>query len=379
MRASTAAVFSITGLFSIGSVHAASSDDWFDKLSPARLKSFCRSFSDFPRCKNLAFVGPNDPAPPPRTEIKLKSEQRLFLFRDRTDVFAFTHPNFADATLTPGASISFSDDMRAKAQNLTVQGIAGYSFPNSGSFTLPGASEPSAIGISPNVYVYGTLTEPRKATEVNALRASLDVQTAVDSGSFSHAFDVGPYFQTDFRGSARIGGVSAQYEPLNGALHLGETNDLSPTNPQLIAYFLRVLPEIDYNHVDNAGLTRLRSDTDNAFLGGTLQLRSILLPNNDVLGTTLCGRIYVNGTAQYFNNVLTHHSLSNYIGEVGFYLNDGVSKFNNGCYPRDDKGRYPLSTDAATSSAVSFVYTDGTDKTTLLKQHQYRVQLNFRY
>ena len=379
MKTFPAAVIALTSLLDAGHALGAQDADWFHKQKPARQKKICATLPDFPYCSPTVNAAKNEPPPPPRIPIKPVNDNRPFLFRDRSDVFAFTSPSAADATIVPGASISFLDDLRTKTQSLNVQGILGYSIPNVASFTLPGASAPTAIGLSPNIYVLGTLTEPRRATEVNAIRASLDVQTVIDAFPFSHAFDVAPYFQTDFRGIAKIGGISAVYEPVNVDLHLGALSDLSPANPQLAAYFIRVLPEIDYNYVENAGLTRFRSHAENAFIGGTLQVRSVLLPNNDVFGKAFCGRIYVNGTAQYFENLVTGRSLSNYIAEMGYYLSDGVSKYNWGCFPRDENGQPPVPSAAATSSAISVVYTDGTDKTTLLKQRQYRVQLNFRY
>jgi hypothetical protein len=130
--------------------------------------------------------------------------------------------------------------------------------------------------------------------------------------------------------------------------------------------------------IDKAGLTSFVSGETHVFLGGTLQAKTILFQNMPEVGEAFCGRIFINGSAQYFWDTGPGKSLTNYTAEVGYILGSGVAPYWRFCMPAKD-GVYPTPTAGATASTLSFVYSSGTDKIILQKQEQYKVQLSFKY
>jgi hypothetical protein len=320
-----------------------------------------------------ALASPDKSAKPvvPAIAFVDNCDQSFFLRRDRTDVFSFLSP--CGPSDVPGASFSYTNDRLAKTQNLTVQALTGYTVARGGS-----SDGNFNYAITPSAYFNGTLTEPMKPTERNAIRFAADSEFAFHTSGFflrNHSVDIAPYYQTDFRGRGRIEGIDAIWEPYNLDLHLGGRYDEQA--PELIGFYWRLQAEADINHVYAAGLTNFLSNTDHAFLGGTVQARMILFQNMPEAGP-LCGRIYVSATGQAFSDVDQGRGLSNYSAEIGYYLSSGVAPYWRYCVPRTGP-EAPLPSASATSSAISFVYSNGTDKTTLVNQRQYKVQLGFRY
>ncbi len=317
-------------------------------------------------------------APPPAQTApeaasqKCKETQTLFLRQSRTDVFSFLIP--CGPSDVPGTSGSYTNNALAPSQNLTLQALAGYTLArgvnSDGTFLY---------SMTPSVYFNGTLAEPFKPTETNAVRAAFDSAFLFSTPAFifrTQTIDIAPYYQTDFRGTARIEGLDAVWEPYNLDILLGGRYDEQAR--RLIGFYWRLQGEADINRVETAGRTDFLSETDHAFLGGTLQARTIFFQNVPEVGEALCGRIYSSGTAQYFADVETGRTISNYTAEVGYYLSSGVAPYWRFCVPRTN-GEAPVPSASATSSSISFVYNDGTDKTTMAYQRQYKVQLNFRY
>jgi hypothetical protein len=300
------------------------------------------------------------------------ANQSLFLRRDRTDVFAFLQPCGPDDV--PGASASYTRDLIAHTQNLNIQALAGYT-------ALRGSNSDGTFlySFSPSAYFNGVLAEPFRATERNVIRTAFDSQFLASTPDFifrTHTFDLAPYYQTDFRGRARIEGVDAVWEPYNVDILLGGRYDVSARRP--VGLYWRLQGEADVNRVDTAGQTNFRSATNHAFLGGTLQTNMIFFQNMPEVGEAFCGRIYASGRAQRFTDVQAGRSAANYTAEIGYYLGAGVAPFWRYCVPKVN-GEAPVPSASATSSSISLVYSDGTDKTTMVNQHQYKVQLNFRY
>jgi hypothetical protein len=317
-------------------------------------------------------IGSGSNQPPPATTALPCTKQSFYLRRDRTDVFGFLIP--CGPSDVPGASISYTEDRMALTQNLTVQSLAGYTLGRGGN-----SDGTFQYSLTPSIFVNGVLTEPMKATERNAIRSAFDSEFLISTPALlfrEQTIDVAPYYQTDFRGRARIDGIDAVWEPYNLDILLGGRNDEQAR--RLLGFYWRLQGEVDTNRVDNAGLTNFVSATDHAFLGGTLQARMILFQNMPQVGEGLCGRIYLSATGQRFTDVEAGRSVSNYSAEVGYYLGSGVSPYWRFCVPRKD-GEAPLPSASATSSSVSLVYNNGTDKTTMVNQRQYKVQLSIRY
>jgi hypothetical protein len=298
-------------------------------------------------------------------------DQSFFLRRDRTDVFSFLSP--CGPGDVPGASISYTNDRQAKTQTFSVQALTGYTVKRGES-----ADGNINYAITPSLYLNGSLGEPFKTTERNAMRVASDFEVAFHTPGFilrNHSVDIAPYYQTDYRGKGTIAGTDIIWEPYNLDIHLGGRYDEQAR--ELVGIYWRVQGEADINHVYNAGLTNFVANQDHAFLGGTLQARMILFQNMPEFGA-LCGRIYVNATGQAFTDVSQGHGLSNYSAEVGYYLSNGVAPYWRFCGTKKD-GEAPLPTASATSSAISLIYSNGTDKTTLVNQRQYKAQLSFRF
>jgi hypothetical protein len=313
--------------------------------------------------------GQTTPVP---TEAAKCANQSFFLRRDRTDVFGFLVP--CGPSDVPGASASYTNDMLAHTQNLNIQALAGY------TMTRGSNSEGTFLySITPSVYLGGVRAEPFKATERNAVRAAIDSEFLASTPDFifrTQTVDIAPYYQTDFRGMARIEGIDALWEPYNLDILLGGRYDEQARRP--VGFYWRLQGEADVNRVETAGRTNFTSGTNHAFLGGTLQARAIFFQNMPEVGEALCGRVYANGTAQRFTDAEAGRSISNYTAEVGYYLSSGVAPYWRFCVPKA-KGEAPLPSASATSSSISLVYSYGTDKTTLVDQRQYKAQLNFRY
>ena len=299
-----------------------------------------------------------DPAPP-------CENQSLFLRRDRTDIFSFLSP--CGPSDEPGATISYTNNQLANTQSGSVQGLLGYVI----------ARNDAQYAFGPSVYVNGSWAEPFKpATERSVIRTAFDTQFLAPTGDVTNYIDIAPYVQTDFRGIGRMVGIDALWEPYDIALLLGGRDDEQAR--RLVGFYWRLQPEADILHVETAGLTNFVSDTNYEFLGGTTQARMVLFQNMPEVGEFLCGRVYVDGTAQYFDNAATGRGISNYTAEVGYFLGSGVAPYWRFCVPPVD-GKAPLPSASATASSISFVYSNGTDKTTLQNQQQYKVQFSFRF
>lgn len=307
------------------------------------------------------------------TEIAKCADQSFFLRKDRTDIFSFLVP--CGPSDVPGASASYTDNISASTKNLTVQALAGYT-------VLRGENPEGTFlySLTPSVSFSGIRAEPfNPKTERNAVRAAIDPEFLVSTPEFifrTHTVDIAPYYQTDYRGKASISGIDAVWEPYNLDILLGGRYDEQARRP--VGFYWRLQAEADINRVETAGRTNFVSGTSHEFLGGTLQARMIFLQNMPEVGEALCGRIYASATAQRFTDAAAGQGVSNYSAEVGYYLGSGVAPYWRFCVPRVN-GEAPLPSAGATSSSISFVYNEGTDKTTMVNQHQYKVQLNYRY
>ncbi|HZO44400.1 MAG TPA: hypothetical protein VFB68_00815 [Xanthobacteraceae bacterium] len=306
-------------------------------------------------------------ASPPPVADKLPecATQSFFVRRDRSELFSILSP--CGPADVPGATVGYTDNRLTDAQTFNAQGWLAFAFKRDAEY---------AFGAS--LYLNGTWATPFKATERSAVRAALELQRAVSLPDFifpSQDFALSPYVQTDFRGRARIAGINALWEPYNPGAHLGGRDDTNAR--KWIGFYWRLQGEIDAFRVEEAGLTNFKSNTSYALVGGRVQGRAILFQNMPEVGP-LCGRIFANATLESFWDAESSTTISNRIAEVGYYLSSGVAPYWRFCEPTTN-GLAPVPTSSATSSSVSFIYSNGTDKSTFQRQEQYRVQLNYRY
>jgi hypothetical protein len=300
-------------------------------------------------------------------EYAQQNAQRFYVRQNALDAFYYLYPSIPDpknsgsssdssssASKASGANLSWTNDRLNRSQVFNIQAYTGFVVARqldlrpSNDDSTPYVSK---WAIAPWLYANGLLDQPAKTTDKSALQFGGETQIEVSRlGPFAIT-DVrfAPYYQTDFRGIANIQGIDALVEPYNlGALLGGADHAIS----DLMFFYWRLIGEADIRHVTAAGLTNMKSDTEYAWLGGSLQFKASFFPNSP--NSTLANRIYLTGTAQWFDSLSAQPGLQNYVAELGYNL------------------------DPAGTSSISLQYSHGTDKSTLVKADQYKAQLNFK-
>jgi hypothetical protein len=314
-----------------------------------------------------------DPKFSPADLEKKHPAQNWYLRRDPIDMAAFQYLYPTQTLDGKGASFSFTEDLLARSRIANIQAFSSYVvgryfFDHDRSPTGPLAL--SAMAVAPYLWLNGTLTDPRKASERSALQAGLDTQLEFWRGGLFSLQDVGirPYTQTDFRGEGRIVGAQAIWEPYKEQWNLGARYDMR--DPKLVGVLWRVIGELDSVYVDKPGLSDFAARTAYAWLGGTLQVNTVLFENMTSVPEWLCGRVFINGSANYFWDARSGKSINDNQASIGY--NFAPSSSNVAC-----------ATDAKWSPqlkpSVSFVYNNGTDKSTLERREQYKVVLGVQF
>ncbi|MBR1281288.1 hypothetical protein JQ597_04465 [Bradyrhizobium sp. AUGA SZCCT0177] len=323
--------------------------------------------------------------PPPAVPAAVKppkggceNQQRLFVRRDRLDTYQYREgtfiTGFVPKSKAKGASASFTHDDLDRSKSATINGRVSYVIsqndPMSPCFTgLPDDpyarhdfSVPSLFGTTVAVWTdaQGIINSPRTRNERSALKAGFDAQAAIAGGPF---FDLqyliaSPYAQTDFRGEARIYGMTAAWEPFAPNVRLGGTIGAPAT--KYLDWFWQLRAEADVKRVDVVGATALTRG-DYVWTGAVARLhltpfpdRSVYDPFGESLFPDLVGRFYADITVNYHREFNRGIEALLWGAEVGFNITP----------------------DGAASISVS--YTDGLDKDTLIKQRQYLVALNYK-
>jgi ribosomal protein L29 len=302
--------------------------------------------------------------------------QQFYLRSDPLDAFYYLYP--AAPLDGKGASISYTDDIANKSQVVNTQAFASWVvarqyFGGSNVEAPQGLPELSAAAYAPYIMTNGKLTEPRNASERSALQLGLDSQYEFWGGGLFSLQNAGvrPYFQSDFRGIGRIEGAEFLWEPYKENINLGARYDVMA--PKLVGFLWRVIGQGDVSHVDKAGLSDYVSGRTYSWLGGTVQTRMIFFENYNLVPDLLCGRIYANGSYKYFWDANSRQSVNDIEAELGYNLSDKPTPSTIGC-----RG----STSGTTSlgkTSISIVYNKGTDRDTLEKREQYKLQLNYQY
>lgn len=319
---------------------------------------------------------------PALLEEKYKARtQDLFVRSDPIDGFRYLYPlSTGDGK---GATLSYNNNLLNDTQALTIKGfgsfIAAREFLETADRPLEGPPRLSGYALAPFVYADGTLNVPRRASERSALQAGFDAQFEVYGGGILSLqnFGVRPFYQTDFRGEGSIYGAAFAWEPYQLDLNLGARRDVA--EPKVLGVTWRAVAEANVFRVDDPGLSAFGPRREYAFLGGTLQARTILFENYPDVPSFLCGRIYANGSlAQFWNVADRGKSFHDLELEAGYILSPDVTPSNRFCAgdgaadaPRPETGRLKTS--------VSFVYNNGTNRFTMEKREQYKVQLSIQY
>ncbi len=329
-------------------------------------------------------VASSRPSPAMPTETKspkggCENQQRLFVRRDRLDTYQFRESTFITGFVprakAKGASASFTHDDLDRTDSLTINGRVSYVIaqndPMNPCFTgLPADpyakhdfNVPSLFGSTVAFWTdaQGTINSPRTKSEKSALKSGFDAQASIAGGPF---FDLqyliaSPYVQTDFRGEARIYGVTAAWEPFAPAARLGGTIGAPATS--YLDWFWQFRAETDAKRVDVVGATAL-SRGDYVWAGAVARLHLTPFPDRSIYDPfaaspfpDLVGRFYADLTVNYHREFDRGIDALLWAAEVGFNITpDG-------------------------GASISFSYTDGMDKDTLIKQRQYLVALNYKF
>ena len=277
--------------------------------------------------------------------------QRLFVRADPLDNFFYAvNAGYGNAK---GASVSYTNDQIAKTQTATINGIVSYVLTNTACIDNPAPLAPyvSGFALAPWVSANGTLNEPFKPTEKSALKTGFDIQIeAAYTGLFDRQyFSASPYYQTDFRGLARVEGLTLAWEPVQHLIFLGQGRPIN----DFIGGFWQLRAEADITQVNDPGLTKLilgRHD----WVGATARANVYFFPIavEHVWPSWLLNRISFFGTAQFFRDTNTGRNASYYTAALQYQLSSNTS--------------------------VSFEYDNGTNKDTLVNTNQYLVKLNYK-
>lgn len=301
--------------------------------------------------------------------------QVWFLRRDPIDMAAFQYLNPTQLLDGKGASFSLTEDFLTRSRVANIQAFTSYVVARhyfDGERSPTGPLSLSAMAMAPYLWLNGTLTDPRKPSERSALQAGFDAQFEFWRGGLFSLQDLGirPYVQTDFRGEGQIAGVQALWEPYKEQWNLGARAASDIRVPKLVGVLWRVIGEFNSIYVDKPGLSDFTAGTAYAWLGGTLQVKAVLFENLTAVPEWLCGRVVVNASTNYFWDARSGRSVNDNEASIGYNFAPSVSNVLCSAGPKHGPQLRP---------AVSFVYNNGTDKSTLEKREQYKVVLSVQF
>lgn len=356
------------------------------KTFPARSQSVANDVLFFKNRKvaDIDKVAASRPPPAAPTEAKIPpggcgNDQRLFVRRDRLDTYQFRDSTFVTGfvprTKAKGASASFTHDDIEQTDSLTVNGRVSYVIakndPMSPCFEGLSADPyakhdfnvPSLFGSTVALWTdaQGTVNSPRVKNEKSALKSGLDAQVSIAGGPL---FDLqyliaSPYAQTDFRGEARVYGMTAAWEPIAPNLRLGAT--IGAPASTYLDWFWQFRAETDVKRVDAVGATALTRG-DYVWAGAITRLHLTPFPDRSIYDAfspspfpDLINRLYADLTVNY------HREFDRGIEALLWAAEVGVNITPDG------------------GASVSVRYTDGKNKDTLIKQRQYLVALNYKF
>ncbi|WP_158808545.1 hypothetical protein [Beijerinckia sp. L45] len=292
---------------------------------------------------------------PPAKDAQDPCAKRLFF---RSDPLADYH-YLVDLSPSPqGASVAFTDDERAATKSLTVNGRASYVLTGD---ACPRTDDPHSLYTSGYAFALftsanGNWSEPRKATERSALKFGADAEAEfanvgpIDIGYLSAS----PFFQSDFRGTARVYGGTFAAEPQVGALNLGVVRH----SFDVLDFWWQVRPQATFAQVDTVGLTNYRTGF-HPFLGAIVRANFNFFPSTGGQWPSwLADRLAFVATASLFSDVGQRAHYDYYTAQLQYKL-PGY--------------------DPASVTTISLEYDRGTDIETLSPLNQYLVKLSYAY
>jgi len=300
--------------------------------------------------KDLGYSQETKPVPPKAAASDGCTTQPLFIRSDSLDNYLY---GATPASKAKGASISYTDDRQKELQTLTINGMMSYVLASNLCLPTPGNDVPfiSGYAIAPFVNAQGNLTQPEAKTEKSSL--SFGTEAEFELSQFiipRQVFTIAPFYQTDFRDIAQIGGVSAYWDLYDPNLHLG--GYISTTLEPNLGWFLQVRGETDVVKVSTPGLTNL-TKSDYAWTGGTARLNLFFFPYATNVPEFLRNTFSFVATVAAFHDVNSGQNVVEYTAALA----------------------YKIAPDG--SSSISLEYDRGTDKATLNFLNQYLIKLTY--
>jgi hypothetical protein len=124
-----------------------------------------------------------------------------------------------------------------------------------------------------------------------------------------------PFYQTDFRDTARIGGVNAYWDLFDPNLHLG--GYVSTTLEPNLGWFLQVRGELDVRKVSTPGLTNL-TKSDYEWAGGTARLNLFFFPYATTVPEFIRNRFSFFATVSAFHDVNSGQNILEYTAALAY-------------------------------------------------------------
>jgi hypothetical protein len=223
-----------------------------------------------------------------------------------------------------------------------------------------------------------TVTTTTSKTSTSAIRLGLDFQANVHSPILTseNFFYASPFYQTDYRNLAQIGGVDVRYEPVYYnpyAPILGVNEGYIDNN---ISYITQFTAEAEFTHVANPGYTALTKG-EHAWLGETARPNLVLFPagpnqySDDWFNNWIAGRISLIGTQQFYWDADSRRTANYYSAILQYKL--------GACTVSKDNPDRDRACETSGSSAIALEYDTGRDKDTNLRVNQWLVKLSFAY
>jgi hypothetical protein len=299
----------------------------------------------------------NNPPPPPA------ASRTFFIARDRlNELGEFALPP-AFLTTPLGATLSPSADFQHKTEKLSAQAYVGWLLAGN-----RGSSDPITFGVGPAITLDGSYANPISKTSpaLSSVRVGPDFQFGTHNTGEAYVYGaVAPFYQTDFRGDARAGGVDIQVEPYANAWALGgKAPPAVPDspNPPPIGFYWQIVPEAQLLDVGTPGQT-LYKPGFYPWLGGTAQATFLLFPEDKATSPNPLDRLSATVGYKYFGDAGgTRRPVNLFQAELDYKL-PPYSKF----------------IDANGIPSIGLIYSQGTDVETLQYSRQVSVQFSYKY
>ena len=268
-----------------------------------------------------------------------------------------------------GASVSGTIDQLKGSRSLALQGYFGVCL-----LCGNGGGEFS-YSLGPALIANGNLADPfiKTAITPSALRIGPDMQVVYTNNKSASTwginFDAMPFYQTDFRGLARMGGIQLLAEPTNEDLRLHAATCPKPTTGECAFSFnWRIIPEANIVDVQRVGQTLYTAARPYAWLGASVQASAYICQ-----GAVVGCRFLPAPLLQLVSNLIptvqyryltdaggSGQRVSYFLAQVDYVIGQGKDSENG-------------------AATISFSYQSGIDELELQKSRQAKVSLSYKY